>query len=157
MWMPAAVRRKIFRYFFENGIIVVQNNQAGTHEELDCLNIYVYQIGRSFVSKGLCKKQYAWTHAYFTLNDKGIEYLRNYFGLPVDAQPLTCQPRDAQPSIIQRERGNRRGGRGGRGGFGRPEHGSFRGGRRPRGGRGAPQGERAQEEQQPQEAQPATE
>ena len=155
MWMPAAVRRNIFRYFFENGIIVVQNNQAGTHEELGCLNIYVYQIGRSFVSKGLCKKQYAWTHAYFTLNDKGIDYLRNYFGFPADAQPLTCQPRDdAQSSLIRSERTQRRGGRG-RGGFGRPDHGSFRGGNRRGRGRAQQGGERATEE--PEAQAPATE
>lgn len=147
MWMPAAVRRNIFRYFFENGIIVVQNNQAGTHEELGCLNIYVYQIGRSFVSKGLCKKQYAWTHAYFTLNDKGIEYLRNYFGFPADAQPLTCQPRNAESSFIRSQGTQRRGGGRGRG-FGRPEHGAFRGGRRGRGGRPQQGGERAPEEQE---------
>lgn len=155
MWMPAAVRRNILRYFFENGIIVVQNNQSGTHEELNCLNIYVYQIGRSFVSKGFCKKQYAWTHAYFTLNDKGIDYLRNYFGLPANVQPLTCKPRDANSSFIRSERTTRRGGpRGGRGGFGRPAHGDFRGGRRGRGGRPQQGGERAPEEQ---EAAPATE
>ncbi|OHT01144.1 Plectin/S10 domain containing protein [Tritrichomonas foetus] len=132
--MPAPVRRRILQYLFENGVLVVSDNQSGTHEELDCLNIYAFQIGRSLTNKGFCKKQYAWSHAYFTLNDKGIEYLRNYFGLPANAAPATLAPRQAE--LLEKDRregrfggrgGNRRGGRG----FGsRPDgRGSFRGGR----------------------------
>ena len=94
--MPTAIRRKIFRYLFENGVLCVSDNQSGTHEELECLNIYPFQIGRSFVSKGLCKKTYAWSHAYYTLTDKGIEYLRNFFGLPAAAAPATLRATEAK-------------------------------------------------------------
>ena len=131
--MPTAIRRKILRYLFENGVLVVSDNQSGTHEELDCLNIYPYQIGRSFVSKELCKKTYAWSHAYYVLTDKGIEYLRNYFGLPANAAPATLRQVEANSKILD-TRGPRRGaprsgGRGPRSGE-RPARGGFRGPRR---------------------------
>ncbi|KAH0794787.1 Plectin/S10 domain containing protein [Histomonas meleagridis] len=124
MFIPADIRRKILRYFFENGVIVVSANNAGIHEELEVLNIYVFQLGRSFVNKGFAKKQYAWTHAYYTLNDKGIEYLRRYFGLPPQAAPLTLAPRKAD--FLRAERPAARGGRGPRGNFSRPGRGNFR-------------------------------
>lgn len=141
MWMPTAIRKRILRYLFENGVLVVSDNQSGMHEDLDCLNIYPFQIGRSFTSKGFCKKQYAWSHAYYTLTDKGIEYLRGYFGLPANAAPATLQPRQAE--LLQKSTGSHfgrdgpRGARGGfRGGRGGERSGGFRGARR-----GAPRDE----------------
>ena len=121
--MPADVRRKMFQYFIENGVLVVSANQSAMHEELGVLNIYVFQIGRSFVSRDFAKKQYAWTHAYYTLNDKGIEYLRAYFALPATVVPLTLKP--SQAEFLKTENDTRRGGR--RGGFNKPGHGRFGG------------------------------
>lgn len=143
MWMPAQIRRNILRYFFTNGVLVVLDNPSAKHEELDCLNIYVQQIGRSMLSKDLCKKTYAWSHAYFTLNDKGIEYLRAYFGLPANAAPLTLQTAHAE-TLDRRPEGGRRGGRGR--GFNAPRAGAYRGTGRGRGRmpRGRSQGEEAQ-------------
>ena len=118
MYMPTAIRRKILRYLFENGVLCVSDNQAGMHDELECLNIYPYQLGRSFVSKGLCKKTYAWSHAYYTLTDKGIEYLRNLFGLPANAAPATlkaCETKVLENRPARRpigRSGDRRGPRG---------------------------------------------
>ena len=82
------------------------------HEQLKCLNIYVSQIGRSFTDRDYCNKQYAWTHAYFTLTDKGIEYLRKYFGAPQNIVPATLTPRKA--NVLESRGGPARGGRGGR-------------------------------------------
>ena len=127
MWMPSAIRRRIYQYFFTNGLLVVSDNYSGIHEELECLNIYVYQIGRAFVSRDFCHKVYAWTTAYFVLNDKGINYLRNFFGLPSNVAPLTLQARKAD--ILERRPEGRTGrptrGRGARGGRGTGQ-GSFR-------------------------------
>lgn len=123
MWMPADVRRKIFQYFIENGVLVVSANNSAVHEEIGVLNIYVNQIGRSFVSRNFAKKQYAWTHAYYTLNDNGIEYLRGFFGLPATAVPLTLKP--AQAEFLKAERSERRGPR--QGGFNKPGRGRFSG------------------------------
>ena len=133
MYMPTAIRRKILRYLFENGVLVVSDNQSAKHEELDCLNIYPYQIGRAFVSKEFCKKTYAWSHAYYTLTDKGIEYLRNYFGLPANAAPATLRQVEASSKILDtrsQRRGAPRGGdrRGPR--SDRPQRGRFQ--RQPR-------------------------
>ena len=144
MFIPVPIRRRILKYLFANGVLVVSSNHSAEHEELKCLNLYVFQIGRSFTDRGLCKKQYAWTHAYFTLTDTGIDYLREYFGAPASAVPAILNPRNTQKDII--ERGGPRGGRSGprgRGGM-RGDHGRERGGfgrGRGRGGRGAPRGE----------------
>ena len=96
MWMPAAIRRRILQHLFENGVLAVSDIQTGHHEELDCLNIYPYQIGRSMVSKGMCKKTYAWRTAYYTLNEKGVEYIRGLFGIPADVAPLSHLPANAE-------------------------------------------------------------
>jgi small subunit ribosomal protein S10e len=130
MWMPAGVRRRILQSLFENGILVVSDNQAGTHPDLNCLNIYVYQLGRSFTNKGYTKKRYAWTHAYYTLTDSGVDYLRKLFGVPATVVPATYQ--QATPDVIADPRRERGGFRGGRGGFGRggrdgDREGGFRG------------------------------
>ena len=139
MYMPTAIRRKILRYLFENGVLCVSDNQSAVHDELQCLNIYPYQLGRSFVSKGLCKKSYAWAHAYYTLTDKGIEYLRGYFGLPANAAPKTLQAAEAK--VLESSRPRRSGPRGPRGG---PR------GERPAGGRFS---RRPQREEAPAESQ----
>ena len=126
MYIPTNIRRAIFKAFFEAGVLVVSSNQSGNHPELKCLNIYPFQIGRSFVSKGFANKQYAWSHAYYTLTDKGVTYLRDFFGLPATAVPKTLEPRNKDDILTQREprfnRGPRRDfgdrprrGRGGRG------------------------------------------
>ena len=143
MFIPVPIRRRILKELFSNGVLVVSSNHSAEHEELKCLNLYVFQIGRSFTDRGLCKKQYAWTHAYFTLTDKGVDYLREYFGAPASSVPAILNPRNAQKDVI--ERGGPRGGRGGprgrgglRGDHGSRERGGFRG--RGRGGRGGPRG-----------------
>jgi small subunit ribosomal protein S10e len=124
MWIPAAVRRRILAYLFKNGVLVVSDNQAGEHEELGCLNIYCFQIGRSFTDKGFTKKRYAWVHAYFTVTDKGIDYLRGYFGAGPEVVPATLTPRTAEVLADARRA------EGGRGGFrGGGRGGQFRGGR----------------------------
>jgi hypothetical protein len=141
MWMPAPVRRRILRYLFENGVLVVSDNPAGIHDELECLNVYVFQLGRSFTNKGYTKKRYAWAHAYYTLTDDGVAYLARFFGAP-DALPATLKPRQAQGDILERReagrggfRGAGRGGgfRGGRGGRRDDDHGEARGERPERG------------------------
>lgn len=123
MWMPADVRRKILQYFFENGVLVVSANQSAMHEEIGVLNIYAFQIGRSFVSRGFAKKQYAWTHAYYTLTDDGINYLRGFFGLPANAAPLTLAPQKLE--FLEKPHDGRKGFRGGRGNFNKPGRGKF--------------------------------
>ena len=132
MYMSTEIRRKIFRYLFENGVMCVSDNQTQMHPELRCLNIYPFQIGRSFVSKGFAKKSYAWSHAYFTLTDKGIEYLRNFFGLPTNAAPATLRQAEAKvlDSRPPRRFGDRRGGRPQRREGDRPQRGHFE--RKPR-------------------------
>lgn len=126
MFIPAAIRKKILRHLFKSGVLVVSADQAGKHQELNCLNIYAFQIGRSFADKGFAKRQYAWSHAYFTLTQEGIDWLRNYFGAPANVEPATRQERQismierAGPARPFRGRGmaGGNGPRGERGGFG---------------------------------------
>ncbi|KAH0785914.1 Plectin/S10 domain containing protein [Histomonas meleagridis] len=120
MFIPADIRRKILHYFFKNGVIVVSANNAGVHEELNVLNIYVFQIGRSFVNRGFAKKQYVWNHAYYVLNEKGVRYLQDYFGLSPETIPLilkSCRvyllrPKRPRPPCKKRYSGFIRPGRG---------------------------------------------
>jgi hypothetical protein len=88
--MPAAARRRILRYLFEHSVLVVSDNQSGIHKGLECLNVYVLQIGRSFTNKNYTKKQYAWSHAYY----------------PVSVvRPATLRPRTAPDILDRRGRG----------------------------------------------------
>jgi small subunit ribosomal protein S10e len=119
-----------------DGVLCAHKNVfAPKHHELEVPNLHVLKLMQSFVSKGLVTECFNWQWFYWTLTDKGIEYLRAYMSLPADIVPnslkkpaTTFAPR-RQESSEEGARGSFRGGRGrggsrgGRGGYRGPREG----------------------------------
>ncbi|KAF5116474.1 hypothetical protein DV454_001668 [Geotrichum candidum] len=52
-------------------------------------NLYVIKALQSLTSKGYAKTRFSWQYYYYTLTDSGVEYLRNWLGLPNGVVPAT--------------------------------------------------------------------
>lgn len=44
---------------------------------------------QSLTSKGFVKTQFSWQYYYYTLTDEGLEYLREFLGVPEGIVPQT--------------------------------------------------------------------
>ncbi|KAL6765611.1 ribosomal protein S10 component of cytosolic 80S ribosome and 40S small subunit [Haematococcus lacustris] len=139
-------RREVYKYLFKEGVLQAEKdyNKAKHSDELDIPNLQVIKMMQSFTSLELVTERFAWRHYYWFLTDKGIEYLREYLGLPQDVVPATLKksqkPLERMPARAGGDRpgGPRRfGDREGGGGFGGRD-GGYRSGPREGGfGRGA--------------------
>eukprot|EP00981_Chlorochromonas_danica_P003189 scaffold633_cov288-Ochromonas_danica.AAC.24 len=70
----------------DEGVLVAKKDYyAATHsEELPIANLEVICLLRSFKSRGFVTETFNWQYYYYTLTAEGIEYLRQYLGLPAD-------------------------------------------------------------------------
>jgi small subunit ribosomal protein S10e len=119
----------------EGVIVVKKDDKKEKHDILDVSNLHAMKLLQSMKSRQLVKETYNWQYLYFSLTDKGIEYLREYLSIPADTVPETLKvkavmraPRPDGPRG-DRPRGDRPGGRGGyrEGGFGGRGFGAGRG------------------------------
>ncbi|CAJ1012575.1 putative Plectin/S10 domain containing protein [Leishmania naiffi] len=138
-YVPKPSRDNVYRFFFTEGVIACKKDRMGTWTgtlggstfTVPC--IQVMQLMRSLKSRSLIKEQYAWRHYYWTLNDEGIAYMRNYLHLAPSVMPNTQKPSSVNFEKVTEGRGRGRG----RGGRGRGEgRGRGRGEGRGRGSRG---------------------
>ena len=76
-----------------------------------CAPQHVLKLMQSFKSKEFVHENFAWQHHYYFLTNEGIEYLREYLGLPAEIVPATLkkQTRAAAPAAPGRDGGDRRG------------------------------------------------
>uniref|UniRef100_A0A182SCK4 Plectin/eS10 N-terminal domain-containing protein n=1 Tax=Anopheles maculatus TaxID=74869 RepID=A0A182SCK4_9DIPT len=111
MFMPKQHRVAIYKLLFTEGVMVVEKNRnREMHCELKLIpNLHVIKTMKSLVSKSYVKECYCWNHYYWTLNNEGIIYLRDYLHLPMQLVPTTLinRPRTVPNavSIVQKERG----------------------------------------------------
>lgn len=91
MLIPTDQRRKIHEYLFNEGVLVAKKDFEIIHPDLQIKNLYVIKALQSLNSKGLVKTQFSWQHYYYTLNDEGVEYLRQWLYLPEFVTPVTHQ------------------------------------------------------------------
>ncbi|KAF5092448.1 hypothetical protein D0Z03_002858 [Geotrichum reessii] len=90
MLIPNEDRRKIHSYLFQEGVVVAQKDyNKAVHEEIETKNLYVIKALQSLTSKGFVKTRFSWQYYYYTLTDSGVEYLRNWLGLPNGVVPAT--------------------------------------------------------------------
>lgn len=142
-YVPKSFRDDVYRFLFTEGVIACKKDRLGNWtgtlggKPFTGPCIQVMQLMRSLKSRDLIKEQFAWRHYYWTLNDKGVQFMRDYLHLAQDAVPNSHKMTNLQyERIIEgrgRGRGRGRGGRGGEGGRGGRGEGS-RGGRGGRGG-----------------------
>ena len=91
-------RRAVYTQLFNDGVIVVEKNFA-KKEHQDCKgvsNLEVLMLTKSLASRNFVSGKFSWGWNYYTLNDQGIEYLREQLGLPAAAVPNTMS-KQARP------------------------------------------------------------
>lgn len=90
MIIPTQEIRAVREFLFKHGCIVVEDNKTlENHKHVGVSNLKVMKILRSMLSKELVDKVFVWRHAYYTLTDEGISWLRNKLYLGEDVYPLT--------------------------------------------------------------------
>jgi len=162
MLVPKKNRLAVYSFLFQEGVVVTKKDHTMTkHPQIEVPNLHVCKLMQSLRSREVVKEKFNWQYLYYTLTDKGIEYLREYLHASEDTVPATLKKSSKpQPPASfgqaeggERGRGGFRGGRGGaagRGGYRGPREageesagagrGGFasrgRGGFATRGGRG---------------------
>jgi len=153
MLVPKKNRLAVYSYLFKEGVIVTKKDHTMTkHPQVEVPNLHVCKLLISLKSREVVKEKFNWQYLYYTLTDKGIEYLRDYLHVSEDTVPATLKkPSKPQPPPSFGAgrvdggdeaggrgggRGGFRGGRGGRGGYRGPRDGDAAGGDESSGGRG---------------------
>ncbi|TID25431.1 hypothetical protein CANINC_002967 [Pichia inconspicua] len=103
MIIPKADRKNIFMALFKDGVLVAKKDYEIQHDALNVKNLYVIKAMQSLTSKGFVKTQFSWQYYYYTLTDEGLEFLREFLGVPEGIVPATLME---QP-IPQREQPQR--------------------------------------------------
>lgn len=98
MLIPKKNRIEVYKYLFKEGVLYAEKDfNLAKHPDLEVPNLQVIKMMQSFVSRGYVRESFAWRHYYWYLNNEGIEYLREYLGLPSDVVPATLK-KAAAPS-----------------------------------------------------------
>ena len=147
--VPLKEKVKLYTYFLSEGVFACKKDNVSNHDYLQIPNLHCFLVMRSLVSRGMATEIFSWQWHYYFLNQKGVEYLREYLGLPANIVPKTYkldepeeQPKEEGGEENEEKKGGERRERGGeRRGRGRPRGG--RGGRR--GGRRGGEEEAGQE------------
>lgn len=91
-------------FIYSDGVLTAKKDYEIQHDEIPTKNLYVIKAMQSLTSKGFVKTQFSWQYYYYTLTDEGIEYLREFLGVPEGVVPTTL----IEQKIPQRERPQRR-------------------------------------------------
>ena len=140
--VPLKEKVKLYTFFLKEGVFACRKDNTTNNENLQIPNLHCFLIMRSLVSRGMATEIFSWRWHYYFLTKKGVDYLREYLGLPANIVPNTYkleeeeQPKEeggeeGEEKKERRDRGERREGgeRKGRG-RGRGGRGGRRGGRR---------------------------
>ena len=139
--VPLKDKVKLYTYFLKEGVFACRKDNTTNNENLNIPNLHCFLIMRSLVSRGMATEIFSWRWHYYFLTKKGVEYLREYLGLPANIVPNTYkleepeeQPKEEGEGENEEKKGERRE---------RGERGEGRRGRgKPRGGRGGRRGGR---------------
>ena len=133
--VPTKDKIKIYTYFLQEGVFACKKDNTSKNETLEIPNLHCFLVMRSLVSRKFATEIFTWQWHYYFLTEKGIEYLREYLGLPNTVIPNTYKFNENEEEEQQKEEGEEgeRKERGRRGGDKRD--GERRGRGRPRGGR----------------------
>ena len=152
---------KLYTYFLKEGVFACKKDNTSNNPTLNIPNLHCFLVMRSLVSRKMATEIFSWQWHYYFLTKQGVEYLREYLGLPANIVPNTYKldeqeeqkeeggEENEEKKGERKERGERRdrGDREERRGRGRPRGG--RGGRR--GGRRGEEGEQPETKEEPAE------
>ncbi|KAI5172750.1 small subunit ribosomal protein S10e [Nematocida sp. LUAm3] len=101
MIIPTKEIKRVHEFIFKNGCIVVEDNATfDMHPMIDVTNHKVMKIVRSLTSKGVLTRQFIWRHAYYTITNEGVEWLRRKLYLGEEEHPATHTP---MPIALEKE------------------------------------------------------
>ena len=160
--VPLKDKVKLYTYFLKEGVFACKKDNTSNNPTLNIPNLHCFLVMRSLVSRKMATEIFSWQWHYYFLTKQGVDYLREYLGLPANIVPNTYKldeqeeqqkeeggEENEEKKGERKERGERRdrGDREERRGRGRPRGG--RGGRR--GGRRGEEGEQPETKEEPAE------
>ena len=143
--VPTKDKVKIYTYFLQEGVFACKKDNTSKNETLEIPNLHCFLVMRSLISRKFATELFSWQWHYYFLTEKGIEYLREYLGLPNTVIPNTYKFNENEEEEQQKEEGEE-GERKERRRGGDRRDGERRGRGRPRGGRGGRRGGKKDEE-----------
>ena len=100
-------KRKIYEYLLSEGVIVVKKDSyLPKHQQLDVPNLHVQMIVKSLKSKGFLQEVFSWQWAYYTITNKGVQYLVKELGVPAEIVPSTFKKKRTATSGAPRVKGD---------------------------------------------------
>ena len=139
--VPLKEKVKLYTFFLKEGVFACRKDNTTNNENLQIPNLHCFLIMRSLVSRGMATEIFSWRWHYYFLPKKGVDYLREYLGLPANIVPNTYKlEEEEQPKEEGGEEGEEKKERRDRGE--RREGGERKGRGRSRGGRGGRRGGR---------------
>mmetsp|Transcript_2154 Transcript_2154/g.3249 ORF Transcript_2154/g.3249 Transcript_2154/m.3249 type:complete len:128 (-) Transcript_2154:102-485(-) len=112
-------RRIVYKYLLQEGVLEAHKDfNLPKHPHIpEASNLEVIKLMQSFKSKEFVKERFSWSHYYWFLTDKGLEFLRQYLNAPEEVVPATHKKtsRIAEP-IVRADKPR------GREGFGRDNY-----------------------------------
>ena len=145
--VPLKEKVKLYTFFLKEGVFACRKDNTTNNENLQIPNLHCFLIMRSLVSRGMATEIFSWRWHYYFLTKKGVDYLREYLGLPANIVPNTYKlEEEEQPKEEGGEEGEEKKERRDRGE--RREGGERKGRGRARGGRGGRRGGRRGSEEE---------
>ncbi len=139
--VPLKEKVKLYTFFLKEGVFACRKDNTTNNENLQIPNLHCFLIMRSLVSRVMATEIFSWRWHYYFLTKKGVDYLREYLGLPANIVPNTYKlEEEEQPKEEGGEEGEEKKERRDRGE--RREGGERKGRGRARGGRGGRRGGR---------------
>ncbi|KAL7712004.1 40S ribosomal protein S10 [Entamoeba marina] len=92
----------IYKHLFTEGCLVAFKEFTCNHPVFNIPNLQVVMLMKGLVSRQMVKETMNWRCLYWTLNDSGIEFLKQKLCLPDDAIPNTLKAPTTQ-SVIHEE------------------------------------------------------
>ena len=136
--VPLKEKVKLYTFFLKEGVFACRKDNTTNNENLQIPNLHCFLIMRSLVSRGMATEIFSWRWHYYFLTKKGVDYLREYLGLPANIVPNTYKlEEEEQPKEEGGEEGEEKKER-----RERREGGERKGRGRARGGRGGRRGGR---------------
>ena len=98
MLVPKQNRRLIYSELFKEGVMVAKKDfNLPKHPSINVPNLQVIKLMQSLKSRNYVTEQFNWQYYYYYVTDEGIEYLREYLGLPAEIVPNTLARQAARP------------------------------------------------------------
>ncbi len=97
MLIPKKNRKEVYQHLFGNGVLVAKKDfNLPRHPRINVPNLEVLKTMQSLESMDYVTCKFLWQTYFYTLTDKGIEFLRGQLNVPEDVVPGTLKPRNSQ-------------------------------------------------------------